>query len=121
MIEDFELESRHQKILNKIKNKWRKVGIKYKERVEELKKQNEKTYILKSKLLEKKLKEKEEVLQKNIDTKKRLKSEERERLGNLMKQKTENVAQNLVVYLKKQEEERLKLEKSMFQKSKFHI
>ena len=38
-----------------------------------------------------------------------------------MKQKTENVAQNLVVYLKKQEEERLKLEKSMFQKSKFHI
>lgn len=117
MIEDFELESRHQKILNKIKNKWRKVGIKYKERVEELKKQNEKTYILKSKLLEKKLKEKEEVLQKNIDTKKRIKSEERERLGNLMKQKTENASQNLEEFLSKQEEERLKLERNMFHKS----
>ena len=50
---------------------------------------------------------------------KRLKSEERERKGNLMKQKTENVSQNLEVFLYKQEEERLKLERNMYHKSIF--
>ena len=48
---------------------------------------------------------------------KRLKSEERERKGNLMKQKTENASQNLEEFLSKQEEERLKLERNMFHKS----
>ena len=69
-------------------------------------------YKIKNKELQKKIREKDELLHRNIEMNKRLKSEERERKGNLMKQKTENVSQNYEEFLSKQEEERLKLEKS---------
>ena len=41
MLDDLEFESRHQRILNSIKNKWKNIGNKYKEKVDEYKKQNE--------------------------------------------------------------------------------
>ena len=50
---------------------------------------------------------------------KRLKNEEKEKKNYLMKQKSENVSQNLEEHLNKQEIERLKLEKTMIHKSKF--
>ena len=117
MLDNFELESRHQRIMNGIKNKWKNKGLKYKEKLSEYKKQNEKMYKIKNKELQKKIREKDELLHRNIEMNKRLKSEERERKGNLMKQKTENASQNLEEFLSKQEEERLKLERNMFHKS----
>ena len=117
MLDNFELESRHQRIINGIKSKWKNIGLKYKEKLSEYKKQNEKMYKIKNKELQKKIREKDELLHRNIEMNKRLKSEERERKGNLMKQKTENASQNLEEFLSKQEEERLKLERNMFHKS----
>ena len=119
MLDNFELESRHQKIINGIKSKWKNIGLKYKEKLNEYKKQNKKIYKIKNKELQKKMREKDEILQRNIEINKRLKSEEKERKGNLMKQKTENASQNLEVFLYKQEEERLKLERNMYHKSIF--
>ena len=117
MIDDFELENRHQKILNKIKNKWKSLSVKHTEKVIEFKRQNERMYRMKNMALKKKLKEKDEYLQKNIEMNKRLRNEKEKEKVNLMKQKTENVSQNLEEYLNKQEKERLKLEKTMIHKS----
>jgi len=118
MIDDFELENRHQKILNKIKNKWKSLSVKHTEKVIEFKRQNERMYRMRNMALKKKLKEKDEYLQKNIEMNKRLRNEKEKEKVNLMKQKTENVSQNLEEYLNKQEKERLKLEKTMIHKSK---
>ena len=119
MIDDFELENRHQKILNRIKNKWKSLSVKHSEKVIEFKKQNERMYRMKNMALKKKLKEKDEYLQKNVEMNKRLKNEEKEKKNYLMKQKSENVSQNLEEHLNKQEIERLKLEKTMIHKSKY--
>ena len=119
MIDDFELENRHQKILNKIKNKWKSLSVKHTEKVIEFKRQNERMFRMKNMALKKKLKEKDEYLQKNVEMNKRLKNEEKEKKNYLMKQKSENVSQNLEEHLNKQEIERLKLEKTMIHKSKY--
>ena len=118
MIDDFELENRHQKILNRIKNKWKSLSEKHTEKVIEFKRQNERMYRMRNMALKKKLKEKDEYLQKNVEMNKRLKNEEKEKKNYLMKQKSENVSQNLEEHLNKQEIERLKLEKTMIHKSK---
>ena len=118
MIDDFELENRHQKILNRIKNKWKSLSEKHTEKVIEFKRQNERMFRMKNMALKKKLKEKDEYLQKNVEMNKRLKNEEKEKKNYLMKQKSENVSQNLEEHLNKQEIERLKLEKTMIHKSK---
>ncbi len=117
MLDDLEFESRHQRILNSIKNKWKNIGNKYKEKVDEYKKQNEILYKKKNHALQKKLKEKDDLLLRNIEYKRKLKSEERKKIGNLMKQKIDNVNQNLEIYLNEQEEKRLKLERKMNNKS----
>ena len=117
MLDDLEFESRHQRILNSIKNKWKNIGNKYKEKVDEYKKQNEILYKKKNHALQKKLKEKDDLLLRNIEYKRKLKSEERKKIGNLMKQKIDNVNQNLEIYLNEQEEKRLKLERIMNNKS----
>ena len=58
MLDNFELESRHQKIINGIKSKWKNIGLKYKEKLNEYKKQNEKIYKIKNKELQKKKRKK---------------------------------------------------------------
>ena len=54
MLHDFESESRHKKILNTIRDKWKSLSAAHKEKVEEMKKRNEKLYRKKDKEFKKK-------------------------------------------------------------------
>ena len=55
MIDDFELENRHQKILNRIKNKWKSLSEKHTEKVIEFKRQNERMFRMKNMALKKQI------------------------------------------------------------------
>ena len=80
MMSDFESESRHKKILLGIRQKWRAVSCSYKEKLQNLKRLNEKTYKEKSKNLQKKLKKKEEVIKNAILARHEAKSQEKKKL-----------------------------------------
>ena len=82
MMSDFESESRHNKILNGIKQKWRAVSSQYREKVDNIRKQNEKLFRDRSRNLLRKLKKKEQSLQMSIASKQEAKSEEKKKNDN---------------------------------------
>ena len=87
LMSDFESESRHNKILNGIKQKWRAVSSQYREKVDNIRKQNEKLFRDRSRNLLRKLKKKEQSLQMSIASKQEAKSEEKKRM--IMQRKLE--------------------------------
>lgn len=62
MLEDFKLQTRHNKILNGIRNKWKPISVVHSEKVEEMKIKKENMFKKKDKEFKKKLLRKEEVI-----------------------------------------------------------
>lgn len=121
MIEDFELESRHNKILRGIRNKWRSVSAMHDEKVEEMKIKTEKMFKKKDKEFKNKLLMKEEVIKRQLEMKKRLLSEEKKRREMITKKKVDDVNKNLKDFQNMEEQRRLIIEKEIFGKSKENI
>jgi hypothetical protein len=119
MMNDFETESRHKKYLNGIKNKWRAASCKYLERVEYMKNRSEKLYRMRDKAFKKRYKEKEDSIQKQLRLKSFAKFEEKKRMAEIHKKKSEEAAKNLEEFHRIQEEERLKVEQDTFQRSTY--
>ena len=121
MIEDFELESRHNKILRGIRNKWRSVSAMHDEKVEEMKIKTEKMFKKKDKEFKKKLLMKEQVIKRQLEMKKRMLSEEKKRREMITKKKVDDVNKNLKDFQNMEEQRRLIVEKEIFGKSKENI
>lgn len=121
MMSDFESESRHNKILNGIKQKWRAVSCSYKEKVENIKKLNEKMFQERSRNLLKKLKKKEKSLQMSIQSKQEAKNVEKQKMIEQMALKENEAKLNIQNFLEQQEKERLQVEQDTELKSIFYI
>ena len=121
MMSDFESESRHNKILNGIKQKWRAVSCSYKEKVENIKKLNEKLFQERSRNLLKKLKKKEKSLQMSIQSKQEAKNVEKQKMIEQMALKENEAKLNIQNFLEQQEKERLQVEQDTELKSIFYI
>ena len=121
MLEDFELESRHNKILKGIRDKWKSLSAIHNEKVEEMKIKTEKMYKKKDKEFKNKLKRKEEVIKRQLEMRKRLLSEEKKRREVITKKKVDDVNKNLKDFKNIQEQKRLIVEKEIFGKSKLNI
>ena len=121
MIEDFELESRHNKILRGIRNKWRSVSAMHDEKVEEMKIKTEKMFKKKDKEFKNKLLMKEQVIKRQLEMKKRMLSEEKKRREMITKKKVDDVNKNLKDFQIMEEQRRLIVEKEIFGKSKENI
>ena len=117
MMSDFESESRHNKILNGIKQKWRAVSSQYREKVDNIRKQNEKLFRDRSRNLLRKLKKKEQSLQMSIASKQEATSEEKKRMIMQLSQKENEAKLNDQNYLDKQEQNRLRVEQDTELKS----
>ena len=121
MMSDFESESRHNKILNGIKQKWRAESCSYKEKVENIKKLNEKMFQERSRNLLKKLKKKEKSLQMSIQSKQEAKNVEKQKMIEQMALKENEAKLNIQNFLEQQEKERLQVEQDTELKSIFYI
>lgn len=118
MLDDFELEARHNKILRGIRDKWRSISALHDEKVEEMKVKTEKMYRKKDKEFKKKLLRKEEIIKKQLELRKQLLSEEKKRREEITKKKVDDVQKNLSDYKNMEEQKRLIVEKEIFGKSK---
>ena len=118
MLDDFELEARHNKILRGIRDKWRSISALHDEKVEERKVKTEKMYRKKDKEFKKKLLRKEEIIKKQLELRKQLLSEEKKRREEITKKKVDDVQKNLNDYKNMEEQKRLIVEKEIFGKSK---
>ena len=117
-MDDFEANARHQEYLKKIRRKWAAEGKKYDETIQRMKELREETYQKKSKALQQKLKKKEQLLiTLQNESNKEKKIEKQKNLEILMKRE-KTARENVEKFLKEQEEERLKFEEEINQKSK---
>lgn len=114
---DFELEARRNKILNDMKNKWKTINVQYNERIEEMKIKNENLYKKRDKEFKNKLRKKELSLQKQLGLKNEKLQEEKKRMEEITKKKSDDVLKNIQQYNEEQEKKRLQLEKNTFLKS----
>lgn len=114
MMDDFELETRRKKLYNGLKNKWNEMSKIYTEKIEEMKAKNAKIFKERDKQFKKKLKKKEISIMKQLQLKNEKILEEKKRAMEVGKRKSDDVLKNLEEYNKKQEEERLQLEKDTF-------
>ena len=115
---DFELETRHKKFLNNIRNKWRTASSKHMEKVEQIKLKNKNLEKLKDRQYKKKLKNRRHSVTSILAKNKNQKFEDRNRFSALSDKKSEEAAKNLELFHQLQEEERQKLEQETFEKSK---
>ena len=113
-MDDFELETRRKKLYNGLKNKWNEMSKIYTEKIEEMKAKNAKIFKERDKQFKKKLKKKEISIMKQLQLKNEKILEEKKRAMEVGKRKSDDVLKNLEEYNKKQEEERLQLEKDTF-------
>ena len=118
MLDNFELEARHNKILRGIRDKWRSISAIHNEKVEEMKVKTEKMYKKKDKAFKKKLLEKEEVIKRQLEMRNRLLSEEKKRREEITKKKVDDVQKNLRDFKNMEDQKRLIVEKEIFGKSK---
>ena len=121
MLQDFELEARHNKILKGIRNKWRSVSVLHDEKVEEMKIKTEKMFQKKDNEFKKKLLHKEQVIQRQLDLRQRQLSEEKSRREEITKKKVDDVQKNLNEFKNMEEKKRLIVEREIFNKSNFNI
>jgi len=118
MMKDFESSAKHQDYLKKIKRKWANVGKKYNETIQRMKELKEETYQKKSKALKDKLKKKEQLLITLQNESNKEKMIEKQKNLELMMKREKTARENVEKFLKEQEEERLKFEDEINQKSK---
>ena len=116
MMDDFELETRRKKMLNGLKNKWNEMSKVYYEKIEEMKLKNAKIFKQRDKEFKKKIKKKEQSIMRQLQLKNDKILEEKKKAMEIGKKKSDDVLKNLEEYNKKQEEQRLKLEKDTFLK-----
>lgn len=118
MMKDFESSAKHQEALKKIKRRWANEGKKYNETIQRMKELREETYQKKSKALKDKLKKKEQLLITLQNESNKEKMIEKQKNLELMMKREKTARENVEKFLKEQEEERLKFEDEINQKSK---
>ena len=116
MMDDFELEARRKKMLNGLKNKWNEMSKVYYEKIEDIKSKNAKIFKQRDREFKKKIKKKEQSIMRQLQLKNDKILEEKKKAMEIGKKKSDDVLKNLEEYNKKQEEQRLKLEKDTFLK-----
>ena len=117
-MDDFEANARHQEYLKKIRRKWAAEGKKYDETIQRMKELREETYQKKSKALQKKLKKKEQLLITLQNESNKEKMIEKQKNLEILMKREKTARENVEKFLKEQEEERLKFEEEINQKSK---
>ena len=117
MMENFDLEARHNKILKDIKDKWSSLSALHDEKVENMKIKTEKLYKQKDRELKKKLLRKDQVIKRQLEMRRNMMEEEKRKREERTKKKVEDVAKNLIEYKNMEEKKRLILEKETFDKS----
>ena len=118
MMIDFETETRHKKIINGIKNKWRIASTKYLEKVDLIKDRNKKLDKKRQREYKKRYKEKELSIQNQLEQKKYEILEKKKNMAEAIRKKNEDAAKNLEKFHELQEKERLKVEQDTMNKSK---
>ena len=121
MILDFEAESRHKKVLNGIRNKWRNISSKYSQKIKAIKVENKKADKKRLNDFKKRYKAKELSIKNQLELNMYEKLEERKKKAEFSKKKNEDVANNLKRFHEELEEERLKVEESTMKKSNIII
>ena len=119
MMQNFDLEARHNKILKDIKDKWSSLSALHDEKVENMKIKTEKMYKKKDKELKKKLSRKDQVIKKQLEMRRNMQEEEKRKREEKTKKKVDDVAKNLIEFKNREEKKRLILEKETFDKSKY--
>ena len=117
-MDDFEANARHQEYLKKIRRKWAAEGKKYDETIQRMKELREETYQKKSKALQQKLKKKEQLLITLQNESNKEKTIEKQKNLEILMKREKTARENVEKFLKEQEEERLKFEEEINQKSK---
>ena len=117
MMLDFETETRHKKIINGIRNKWRVASSKYLEKINTIKIENKKAEQKKEKDYKKRFKVKELSIKNQLELNKLEKQEEKNKRIDFFNKKNKNVEKNLEIFHKKLEEERLRVEENTMKKS----
>ncbi len=117
-MDDFEANARHQEYLKKIRRKWAAEGKKYDETIQRMKELREETYQKKSKALQQKLKKKEQLLITLQNESNKEKMIEKQKNLEILMKREKTARENVEKFLKEQEEERLKFEEEINQKSK---
>ena len=118
MMENFDLEARHNKILKDIKDKWSSLSALHDEKVENMKIKTEKLYKQKDRELKKKLLRKDQVIKRQLEMRRNMMEEEKRKREERTKKKVDDVAKNLIEFKNMEEKKRLILEKETFDKSK---
>lgn len=118
MMMDFETETRHKKIMNGIRNKWRLASSKFLEKVDSIKDRNMKLDKKKQKEYKKRYKAKELSIQNQLELKRNEKLEKKKNMAEAFRKRNEDVEKNLEKFHQIQEEQRLKVEQDTMQKSK---
>jgi len=121
MMENFDLEARHNKILKDIKDKWSSLSALHDEKVENMKIKTEKLYKQKDRELKKKLLRKDQVIKRQLEMRRNMKEEEKRKREERTKKKVDDVAKNLIEFKNMEEKKRLILEKETFDKSNSYI
>ena len=121
MLDNFDLEARHNKILKDIKDKWSSLSALHDEKVENMKIKTEKKYKKKDRELKKKLARKNDIIKKQLEMRKNQREEEKKKREAITKKKIDDVAKNLSEFKNLEEEKRLILEKETFEKSNLYI
>ena len=118
MLEDFEMESRHEEILRKKKNKWRAESQKYIERVQSMKEKKAEMYLRKMNKLQKDLKKKDSEIKNRIEQNKKAKEAERKHSLDIIIKKEKSARETYNRKLKMEEEEREENERKLLEKCK---
>lgn len=117
MIDDFDLKQRRKLLINKFRDKCDKKNLLYKEKIDELKLKAERLYEQKDKEYKKKLKRKEQSIQKQLALRTQRILNDNKKFGS-KKTNSRNILKKLEEFNKKQEQQRLKLEQETFTKCK---
>ena len=121
MMENFDLEARHNKILKDIKDKWSSLSALHDEKVENMKIKTEKLYKQKDRELKKKLLRKDQVIKRQLEMRRNMMEEEKRKREERTKKKVDDVAKNLIEFKNMEEKKRLILEKETIDKSNSYI
>ncbi len=118
MINDFEVNARHQEHLKKIKKKIKAKSKKYEEAIQRMKEIREETYQKRNNELKKKIKQKEEILITTLQNKEKNKMRDKEKAIANMIERENQAKKNAEQYLEEQEKNRLEFQKIIQERSK---
>ena len=110
MLKDFEITERFQNLNNKLRKKWKEENKKYQTSIEHMKAVREQNLMKKNKDLIKKLKEKDSIWLTGVETKKKDKQREKEKIIAEMTKKENTAKKNVEKFMKDQERIRMNFE-----------